>query len=311
MKEIDKHQELKIDFLALGKNFTDFIATISHAVSLVRENIGHLLNLKIDSSKLAAILQSIAAGNDHITEMAQLFSLILIKTGYPPLPEFNLYASEIANIVNEYKKDSTSIQPKIDEFVSRKFADKEIKSLLEQWKSRAWLNKRIPILKEAIEAHLDGKYFIAISGLLPQIEGIIADAYDHNGKLKCGDYKQYVQRLLEKRDRWSQAEAAEEFFLQVVLKSFEHGKKIDSPLSRHAIVHGADVNYGTKANSLKTILLFDYLQNKFGVVSIGNRKTYHLLHCRVITYGATERHFFETREDAKAAGRKPCKICKP
>ena len=42
--------------------------------------------------------------------------------------------------------------------------------------------------------------------------------------------------------------------------ALEHGKALQPDLSRHAILHGGDTNYGTELNALKVIMLIDYVQ---------------------------------------------------
>jgi hypothetical protein len=47
----------------------------------------------------------------------------------------------------------------------------------------------------------------------------------------------------------------------VLLVNFAHGSSLDADLSRHAILHGADADYGTRRNAMKSIILFDYVQS--------------------------------------------------
>jgi len=75
--------------------------------------------------------------------------------------------------------------------------------------------------------------------------------------------KEYFIKLLSKTEIYSYDQAIKTFLFNVILVGFEHGTIPKSFLSRHAILHGADTTYGTVTNSLKSILLFDYLQGKF------------------------------------------------
>ena len=53
-----------------------------------------------------------------------------------------------------------------------------IEETWESWieKENSSLKKRIGISKEAITAHLERKYYLSISTLMPQVEGLLKDA---------------------------------------------------------------------------------------------------------------------------------------
>ena len=54
-----------------------------------------------------------------------------------------------------------------------------------------------------------------------------------------------------------------EFVSSEVFTGFEWGSPLTAALSRNAILHGADTNYGTEINSLKAIVLFDFIVFSF------------------------------------------------
>jgi hypothetical protein len=309
MSQIENNQYINVDLSSLIKNIRDRFSNMVKDINAAKDVIAQ--GLSSFSKTLVDVTNILREGFERFGDVAQEFSLIMFEAGWPPLPEFDLYPSEMVDIVKKYIHDPASIKTNIEKFVIAKFGDKELDLILSQWEKRDWLKKRLPILREVIQSHIEGKYFVAVAGLLPQVEGIIADGYRHSGKLRKKKYRDYVEKLLNKNDKLSFDDAAKNFLFEIVLINFEHGNKLGSSLSRHAILHGADVNYGSKANSLKCILLFDYLQNKFGVVSIGHRKTYHLFGCRIIKNKTSERKVYESRQDAENEGKKPCKVCKP
>lgn len=63
--------------------------------------------------------------------------------------------------------------------------------------------------------------------------------------------------------RFSLDDAVLYFYLILVLDDFVHGKEIKSPLSRHAILYGADIKFGNRLNSLRVILLIDYFVSRY------------------------------------------------
>lgn len=221
------------------------------------------INLNIDSKVASEFVRILAEAPAAFENIAHNFSFIMIEAKWPPLPSLDLYPSEMIQIIKHHTDDADSIGSVIEEFVIGKYGDQEINSLLARWKQRAPLRKRIPILEEVIEAHNKGQYFVSIAALLPQIEGIIADGYGHCGELRGSQYKEFAKSLLNDKRKLSFDQMAEDFLLNIILVNFKHGQPLDSFLSRHAILHGGDVGYGTRANSLRCILLFDYLQNRF------------------------------------------------
>ncbi|MFO3788123.1 hypothetical protein ACKOKD_05155 [Bacillus mojavensis] len=150
---------------------------------------------------------------------------------------------------------------KVDQIMLNYFDDKEIEEMLMHWESRAVLQKRLPIIRNAIKAHKQQMYFASIPTLLPQLEGLVADCFQHKGSMNSVKMKKYLECfLIEKvtQDSYTFKDILYDYYIQNILVRFEHGKDITSDISRHAILHGGDVNYGKQINSLKLILLFDF-----------------------------------------------------
>ncbi|HDX9646726.1 TPA: hypothetical protein ROY02_003029 [Bacillus cereus] len=74
--------------------------------------------------------------------------------------------------------------------------------------------------------------------------------------------QQYLETLLVNEGVFSFDKQIQTFYLNTILVGFEHGEPLQSKLSRNAILHGADVEYGTEENSLKSILIFDYILDR-------------------------------------------------
>jgi len=267
MNEQDRNKTVNVGLSELAKEISNFNANVSQILNTVMNGLS---SFKIDFP-IEDIGRLITLWVERHADTCQKFSVIMVGAGWPPLSQFDLYLSEMESVVTQYVNDASSIQAVVDEFVMSKYDDEKIVSLLNEWKESDWLKKRIPIIQEIVESHIQGKYCVAIPALLPQIEGIITERFGHTGNLKGENYKNYAKKILNDKDKWSFDKIAEDFLLNVVLVTFEHGNKLNSSLSRHAILHGADVRYGTKANSIKCIMLFDYLQNKFDVVITPSR----------------------------------------
>ena len=95
-------------------------------------------------------------------------------------------------------------------------------------------------------------YYLVIPALFALIEGIIARGFQHNGRMNGNQLKGYIKELLD----GDETESLQEVINKRMLVSFEHGKEVDSPISRHAILHGGDIKFGTEAVALRLLLIF-------------------------------------------------------
>ncbi|RXT14874.1 hypothetical protein [Ammoniphilus sp. CFH 90114] len=207
-------------------------------------------------------LKDIADAIEETESDIKKFKLIMVEIGYPPHDEIEIpQARYIVRFYEEHGLEKT--RGLVEDYLVTEFNKSKVEGILVRWSNIEWLSSRIPILMEAIEAHNTEKYYTSIPTLLPQIEGIIVEQFKHTGWLKQDKLKDYAQSLLSKKSSFSFDDTIQLFFFNFVLSSFHHGQVLDSPLSRHAILHGADTNYGTELNSLRCILLIDYLIDKF------------------------------------------------
>ncbi|HMA60154.1 MAG TPA: hypothetical protein VKN64_07660 [Halanaerobiales bacterium] len=207
------------------------------------------------------------------------FSMIMSKLGWPP--QSNLNVNEVSEIVyyyDEYGEEAT--KKEIDKYFLERYTADKIDEKVKNWDKKKIMNKRMPIIKEVIKAHKNGDYYLSVATLLPQIEGIIADGFGHVGQMWKDDLKEYITRLNTNRRIFNNL--LKDFYLKIILVGFGHGEEINSCLSRHAIVHGGDVDFGTKINSLKTILLLNYVQDCFNIILIKEEDVYHEYGCDIL-----------------------------
>lgn len=251
----------------------------------------------------------------EVARMGQRFSFIMVELGWPP--HASLTPREMRQIVDVYDQHGPAEAGRIvNEYMLTRYDSELIEDMYQRWEDSRWLRTRLPILRQAIDAHLDGKYFVSVPSLLPQIEGIIAEGHAHRGRLMGPVLREYSEKLLSDRGFFSFDEAIWQFLDEVVLARFEHGVGSYPTFSRHAILHGADTEYGTATNSLKCILLFDYVQAKFRVASVGNGKAYHANWCPVVQKHRMHRAkpmitTYSSTQAAEKAGKVACKLCKP
>lgn len=130
------------------------------------------------------------------------------------------------------------------------------------------LSKRSYIVEDILWAHKKEKYTLTIPTLLAQVEGLIAEANEHNGQMNYDKMKKYLEELIVREEKTNyfgkyDSEIVKSFVENVLLVKFHHGGEIKSNLSRHAVLHGGDVSYWNKKNSLRLIMLIDYLQDVY------------------------------------------------
>ncbi|MCM3273994.1 hypothetical protein [Paenibacillus elgii] len=187
---------------------------------------------------------------------------IILEYGFPPHYELNIKQFRaIAKCYEENGKEQTD--KLLDEFFLKFFNDEKISGFLKKWLTIEWLDVRHIILQEAISAHLQGMHYASISTLLPQIEGVIYERNGFIGRAVMQDLKDFSNLLLNESGDFTLDSAVHTFYTGTVLTGFVFGQEIISPLSRHAILHGADTKFGYKLNSIRCIVLFDYLIDRF------------------------------------------------
>jgi len=156
-----------------------------------------------------------------------------------------------------FEKGQISIQD-VDEIFVHFYNKDRLQEMVNTWCEKKFIEPRIKILKEVVTAHIEGRFELSIPSILPQIEGIVADINKHAGRMNFTKSKEYVESMLARNSRFDRI--GKEFFLSILHDKFEWQDSIPF-LSRNAILHGADTNYASEANSLRLILMFDFLQD--------------------------------------------------
>ncbi|WP_242293860.1 hypothetical protein [Bacillus cereus group sp. BfR-BA-01381] len=188
------------------------------------------------------------------------FKKVMMEMGYPP-PD-TMFPNEMAMVIEYRKKGKENIRKEFDEYIDNVYRKQDLEQMRDGWISAEWCKERWGILADAMDAYFLEKYSLIIPVLIIQAEGIIAQAKGHTGQMSGKQLQGHIEEILGDKSIKSFDDAITKFYKDTVLAKFAHGDLIDSFLSRHAILHGADVDYPTKQNALKTILLFDYLFDK-------------------------------------------------
>jgi hypothetical protein len=252
-----------------------------------------------DVRRLQRILLRLQDDGDRLERM-------LLSIEWPPPSE--LPAHLLKEVTAAYENEQISAD-QVEALLVRSYDEDLLNELLARWERNGHLTHRLHILREAIRAHVEGRYVLSVPTLIPQIEGVIAEVFAHRGKITSQHVMRYVNVAFGSGSHFDRAGA--EFFLRVLLGSFQWGDPIPR-FSRHAIVHGADVNYATAANSLRAILILDQLQKSVGYVRSASGRSFHLVTCRTLKGKNNKlRRSYSTPCQAESDGLEPCRHCLP
>lgn len=199
------------------------------------------------------IFERIKTVSGEINNYMSEYDKLLMKLGYPPI-DFDL--SEIKYIVdNKEDKDICNI---IDSLIIKEYDTKELDMILNKWQEYPFLEKRISLLSDGVKACINGQYSLSIPLLLAQLEGSVVDFFNIEGKSNMNKYKHYTLELLDNFEIYDYGKIAKTYFMQYILAEFFHGDNIPK-FSRHAIMHGADIHFGTQVNNINLILTLNII----------------------------------------------------
>jgi hypothetical protein len=280
---IARHRELDGQLVEVARATTS-VAPVVAAASSIIDKLRFVLSLRAKGKRLESMLLAI---------------------NWPPPGA--MPADILDEIVVDYETGNASVD-EIEARIVRYYDAGVLEEILAEWENNSRLTHRLPILRAAVRAHVAGLYELTVPALIPQIEGLLGEAFGHSGRMNGKDVSRYVSVALGRRFRFDRAGIA--FVAEVLMGNFDWGSPIPR-LSRHAILHGADVNYATEANSLRAILLLDQLQERVGYVSSPKGRSYHLVTCW--TLGSVKRkrlrRSYRSSDEAEAEGLLRCGHC--
>jgi hypothetical protein len=150
-------------------------------------------------------------------------------------------------------EDKMPTQNQFDELFLGIFSRENINQLLDGLLEMNIAKDFSQIINEIKLGFNDKHYFLVIPAIFLTIEGLIVRGENHKGKMSGGKYIEFIDDIFSGRSR----EGLKVIIKQRMLMLFKHGEDIESPISRHAIMHGADTVYGTEANSIRLILILN------------------------------------------------------
>jgi hypothetical protein len=177
----------------------------------------------------------------------QAFADLAVALDWPP--PWHLPVRSIDRIAKGHRSGELSEAEVEAEFVG--FYDSDVLNAITMgWRRLDWLGPRLEILEEGIGNYAAKRYFSAVCTLLPQVEGVLYETLGKKPNPKNDAPKIFRDTRLSK--------IAEDFYVRVLQESFDWRVTAAVPtLSRHAILHGRSVAYGTAKHALKVVIVAD------------------------------------------------------
>lgn len=148
---------------------------------------------------------------------------------------------------------------------------------VKRWESYEFFTPRMPIFYDALEAHINKKWTLTVPTLIPHIEGIAGEILLANKLVLSKDaiiltqgQKTYPSSLFGKLRADKVTPTMDVvissllYYLEGTLYEYKDFKKYPrirrlKTLNRHAIMHGYQLNYASRLNSLRCFLALDSL----------------------------------------------------
>lgn len=161
-----------------------------------------------------------------------------------------------------YKLFEDEHKPAIEIYHDYFNSSENIEDLLNIWSEIKFYNDRLPILRDALIAHKDGKYTLSIPVFLAQIEGILCEIFEVKNH---GEAKGKLNKIKFEEDNQESLLATPQFIADILINQiFQSSKNYTFEKNypnRHPILHGKDkYYYEDKYASLRCILILDSLR---------------------------------------------------
>lgn len=205
------------------------------------------------------IFRSFAERNAELFEALRSFDVVfpaLVEDMVSPMvslgwyPDLEMPFATLSDVVDVFKTDPVSAEKGYAAFLATELSTVQERLMLS-------CPSRRQLYEDGFDAHQQGLYFSSIPVFLAQAEGLV---WERLGAVLYSR-KKFRERMAElKNETWSLSQALMWPLLEPtdINKTAGERTKRFSGLNRHRVLHGEDITYGTKRNSLKAIshLLF-------------------------------------------------------
>lgn len=196
-----------------------------------------------------------------IPEILKLTSKNLSDHGWFIIKDFNI--SDIHNIAELFSNNNFD---EIDSYMCD-YIEIRLEEIFELIYQRN--QKRKHILQPALIAHKKSNYYLSIPVFYSQADGICNDLFGSvffatkKPKKKEDPLQKLVPRVSKSIVKYSGSNSITKALVHpfnvITAISISENQKFNDTLNRHEILHGKDIEYGNKTNSLKAISFLYYI----------------------------------------------------
>lgn len=289
-------------FLAIARNWRSFEEGIATAAGLWHQHHEAIERFAFEAASVmrgVAELAAVAAQwwNEHQSQVAEAiaalseyperhrravseYAAICTRLGWPPTMQFPLSFLEAVVARSRGGATDEELSAELTTAWEQYFDAHQIEEIAREWWE--WpevLGSRRPILESALGAHHRGDYALSVPVFLSQMEGVLVDTFAHRGPLSGhgvkpingpgGPRPSFLGLLVDGSDPLLGYTTVLVYAKEVTFSKFTHGDPVQV-LKRHAVLHGADVGYGTRLRSLQAILTFDLIVGTLGLIDLGD-----------------------------------------
>ncbi len=146
----------------------------------------------------------------------------------------------------------------------------QLTHIVDSWEANPHFKPRMNIFRDALQAHVDGKYTLSVPALLPHIEGIAGELLGNQVHRNTGN--QIIEIIRKEFPNYMHSSTKDillGFIEEILYRSIDFSKLSEDMktkginerdfLNRHAILHGVFYNYNDELQSLRAFLLLDAL----------------------------------------------------
>lgn len=191
-------------------------------------------------------------------EERRLYVQTMMELGWPPT---KVWDGETKSLVLRIlgTRTANDASQEIEAALLVHFNAARLGKMKATWLQYGPANKRAPILEDILAGHAQGHYWLTVPTTHAQIDGLLAEGFGLTNGGGSVSWRRLGKLLTAAKWKGGAHGAVLKFLDHKVTVNFSRGQPLESDHSRHAIAHGADINYGTAKNSLKAILLLDYV----------------------------------------------------
>jgi hypothetical protein len=262
----------------IGKSLTNITKNL---MAQFFENIRPSLETLLTEStkKIASALEPLTEIVETIRNDSEIIAPYLQKSKLWISPSMPL---EIFSQLRELVKNNDPPPEDVEKvFIEHYEANgwQPLRDLVDYWEDHPHFGKRMKIIRDALDAHIAGKYTLSIPALLPQIEGILSSLTRTPAGKPTKTFKSEIEKryddvipslskdillsLVTSPILYGSTGKNSQFFTPEKFPDWlaQEGLTINQVFNRHAILHGVQIEYESKINSLKTFLLLDVICN--------------------------------------------------